>query len=80
MTGLSAEAADAWLRAASLHRSLGSTHAEGRSLAWLTRACIPIGRNAEAEKASVDAIAVLEPKGPSPSSRSRTRRRRTFGC
>ena len=30
VTGLSAEAADAWLRAASLHRSLGSTHAEGR--------------------------------------------------
>jgi DNA-binding CsgD family transcriptional regulator/tetratricopeptide (TPR) repeat protein len=66
LTGRSAEAADAWQRAAALHRSLGDPLAEGASLAWLTRACIPIGRNEEAEQASLAAIAVLEPAGPCP--------------
>ncbi len=66
LTGLSEEAADAWQQAAALHRSLGDALAEGTSLAWLTRACIPIGRNREAEEASREAIAVLEPGGPGP--------------
>ena len=66
LTGLSEEAADAWQHAAALHRSLGDPLAEGTSLAWLTRACIPVGRNREAEEASLAAIAVLEPAGPGP--------------
>ena len=66
LTGLSAEAADAWQEAAGLYRAVGDRLAEGRSLAWLTRACIPIGRNAEAETASRAAIEVLESVEPGP--------------
>lgn len=66
LTGLSAEAADAWHEAAGLYRATGEPLAEGRCLAWLTRACIPIGRNAEAETASRAAIEVLESVEPGP--------------
>ena len=66
LTGLSAEAADAWQEAIELHRTVGDRLAEGRSLAWLTRACIPLGRNAEAEAASREAIVVLESVEPGP--------------
>ena len=65
LTGLASEAADAWGEAAALHRSLGDRPAEGGSLAWLARACIPAGRNADAEEASRASIAVLEPLPPS---------------
>jgi DNA-binding CsgD family transcriptional regulator len=60
LTGLSADAATAWVEAAALYRSLGDALGEGSSLAWLTRAYVPIGRNEEAEEASRAAIAVLE--------------------
>ncbi len=66
LTGLAAEAADAWAEAAALHRACGNVLAEGRSLVWLTRACVPAGRNAEAETASLEAIGVLEGLGPTP--------------
>jgi len=66
LTGLSAEAAEAWREASALYRSLGDRLGEGHSLAWLTRACVPIGRNAEAEEASRAAIEILESLGPSP--------------
>jgi DNA-binding CsgD family transcriptional regulator len=66
LTGLSAEAAGAWREAAALYRSLGDRLGEGISLAWLTRACVPIGDNAAAEEASQAAIEVLESLGPSP--------------
>ena len=66
LTGLSAEAADAWQEAAELYRSAGDVLAEGRTLAWLIRAWIPIGRNAEAETASRAAIEVLESAEPGP--------------
>jgi DNA-binding CsgD family transcriptional regulator len=65
LTGLASEAAEAWTEAAALHRSRGDRLAEGGSLAWLTRACIPAGRNADAEEASRASIAVLEPLPPS---------------
>ena len=65
LTGLASEAADAWTEAAALHRSRGDRLAEGGSLAWLTRACIPAGRNADAEEASRASIAVLESLPPS---------------
>ena len=65
LTGLSAEAARAWREAAALYRSLGDRLGEGLSLTWLTRACVPIGQNDEAEEASRAAIEVLEPAGPS---------------
>ena len=64
LTGLSAEAAAAWAEAASLYRSLGDALHEGAALAWLTRAYVPIGRNAEAEEASRAAITVLETVAP----------------
>jgi DNA-binding CsgD family transcriptional regulator len=66
LTGLSEEAAGAWERAVELYRAAGDRRAEGRSLAWLTRACIPIGRNAEAEAASRAAVEVLETLEPGP--------------
>jgi DNA-binding CsgD family transcriptional regulator len=66
LTGLAAEAADAWTEAARLHREGGDMLAEGRSLVWLTRACVPAGRNAEAEAASRAAITVLEALEPTP--------------
>jgi DNA-binding CsgD family transcriptional regulator len=66
LTGLSAEAAAAWQEAIELYRTVGDRPAEGRSLAWLTRACIPLGRNAEAESASREAIVVLESVEPGP--------------
>jgi tetratricopeptide (TPR) repeat protein len=66
LTGLSEEAADAWKQAVTLYRAAGDRRAEGRSLAWLTRACIPIGRNAEAETASRAAVDVLETVEPGP--------------
>ena len=66
LTGLSAEAADAWQEAIELYRAVGDRVAEGRGLAWLTRACVPIGRNAEAEAASRSAIEVLESIEPGP--------------
>jgi DNA-binding CsgD family transcriptional regulator len=66
LTGLSAEAAGAWREAAALYRSLGDRLGEGISLAWLTRACVPIGDNAAAEEASQAAIEVLGSLGPSP--------------
>jgi DNA-binding CsgD family transcriptional regulator len=66
LTGLSAAAAAAWREAASLYRSLGDRLGEGVCLAWLIRACVPIGRNAEAEEASRAAIELLESVGPSP--------------
>ena len=66
LTGLSREAADAWREAAALYRSLGDRLGEGLALAWLTRACVPIGDNAGAEEASRMAIEVLEPAGPGP--------------
>jgi DNA-binding CsgD family transcriptional regulator len=66
LTGLAADAADAWQEAAELHRGLGEPLAEGQSLSWLTRACIPIGRNADAEAASRSAIEVLESVAPGP--------------
>ena len=66
LTGLSAEAADAWQGAIELYRAVGDRVAEGRSLAWLTRACVPIGRNAEAEAASRAAIELLESVEPGP--------------
>ena len=64
LTGLASEAADAWAEAAALHREGGDRLAEGRSLVWLTRACVPAGRNAEAEAASRAAIGVLESLDP----------------
>src|SRR6185436_7873414 len=66
LTGRYADAADAWREAAELHRGLGDRVAEGRSLSALTRACIPIGRNSEAEAASRSAIDVLESMEPGP--------------
>ncbi len=66
LTGLAAEAADAWAEAAPLHRESGERLAEGLSLVWLARACVPAGRNAEAEAASRAAIRVLEALEPSP--------------
>jgi len=66
LTGRYADAADAWREAAELHRGLGDRLAEGRSLSSLTRACIPIGRNADAEAASRSAIEVLESLEPGP--------------
>ena len=66
LTGLSAEAADAWQEAVGLYRTVGDPVAEGHCLAWLTRACIPVGRNAEAETASRAAIEVLESVEPGP--------------
>jgi DNA-binding CsgD family transcriptional regulator len=66
LTGLASDAADAWTEAASLYRATGDRRGEGRSLAWLTRACVPAGRNAEAEAASRAAIAVLESLSPGP--------------
>jgi DNA-binding CsgD family transcriptional regulator/tetratricopeptide (TPR) repeat protein len=66
LTGRYADAADAWREAAELHRGLGDRLAEGRSLSALTRACIPIGRNADAEAASREAIDVLESAEPGP--------------
>jgi len=65
LTGLASEAADAWTEAAALHRARGDRLAEGGSLAWLTRACIPAGRNADAEEASRASIGVLESLPPS---------------
>jgi DNA-binding CsgD family transcriptional regulator/tetratricopeptide (TPR) repeat protein len=64
LTGLSAEAAEAWEEASDLHRALGDRVAAGRSLSWLTRALIPVGRNADAERASSEAIEELESVEP----------------
>jgi DNA-binding CsgD family transcriptional regulator/tetratricopeptide (TPR) repeat protein len=64
LTGLSAEAAEAWAEASDLHRALGDRVAAGRSLSWLTRALIPVGRNADAERASIEAIEELESVEP----------------
>ncbi len=64
LTGLSAEAAEAWEEASDLHRALGDRVAAGRSLSWLTRALIPVGRNADAERASREAIEELQSVEP----------------
>ena len=64
LTGLSAEAAEAWQEASDLHRALGDRVAAGRSLSWLTRALIPVGRNADAERASREAIEELQSVEP----------------
>jgi DNA-binding CsgD family transcriptional regulator/tetratricopeptide (TPR) repeat protein len=64
LTGLSAEAAEAWEEASDLHRARGDRVAAGRSLSWLTRAFIPVGRNADAETASREAIDELESVEP----------------
>jgi DNA-binding CsgD family transcriptional regulator/tetratricopeptide (TPR) repeat protein len=66
LTGRYGDAADAWREAADLHCSGGDLLAQGRSLSSLTRACIPIGRNDEAEAVSRSAIAVLESMEPGP--------------
>jgi len=66
LTGQASEAADAWEEAAALYRESGDGVSEGRALGWLARACIPAGRNAEAEAASRGAIDVLESLEPSP--------------
>ena len=66
LTGRYADAADAWREAAELHRARGDRIAESRSLSALTRACIPIGRNSDAEAASRSAIDVLESREPGP--------------
>ena len=65
LTGRSADAADAWGEAASLFGIAGDHLGQGRCLAWLPRAFIGVGRNAEAEAASRSAIDVLEPLGRS---------------
>ena len=66
LTGRSDDAAEAWLEAAGLYRSVGDPLHEGVALAWMTRALIPIGRNAEAEAVSRSAIEILEAIGPGP--------------
>jgi DNA-binding CsgD family transcriptional regulator/tetratricopeptide (TPR) repeat protein len=66
LTGRYADAAEAWREAAELHGRVGDRVAQGRSLSALTRACIPIGRNADAEAASRSAIDVLESLAPGP--------------
>ena len=66
LTGLASEAAEAWTEAAALYRGSGDRRSEGRCLVWLTRACVPAGRNADAEAASRSAIAVLESLEPGP--------------
>jgi DNA-binding CsgD family transcriptional regulator/tetratricopeptide (TPR) repeat protein len=66
LTGRSDEAAAVWREAAGLYRAVGDRRREGVALAWLTRALVPIGRNAEAELASREAIGVLEEVGPGP--------------
>jgi DNA-binding CsgD family transcriptional regulator len=66
LTGLASEAADAWTEAAALYRVSGDRRSEARCLVWLTRACVPAGRNAAAETASLSAIALLESIEPGP--------------
>ncbi len=66
LTGEAEAAVVAWEESASLFRASGDRSREAQSLTWLTRACIPAGRNAEAEAASMSAIEILESIEPGP--------------
>lgn len=66
VTGRHEEAARAYLDAIELHRALGDTLQEGELLARLPTTYVSLGRNAEAEEASLRAIELLERLPPGP--------------
>ena len=66
VTGRHAEAIEAYVEAIEHHRALGDTLREGELLATLPTTYIALGRNAEAEAASLRAIELLEQLPPGP--------------
>jgi DNA-binding CsgD family transcriptional regulator len=60
------EAAEELQRALRCHRELGDRRAEGDALRTLSNILWCPGRAGEAERAGLDAVAVLEPLGPGP--------------
>lgn len=64
LTGLYAEAVEARREAWELYRALGDRVREGSTLSRLTIAYLRLGRNAEAEEASREAIRLLEALPP----------------
>ncbi|MGH3072604.1 MAG: ATP-binding protein, partial [Gaiellaceae bacterium] len=60
VTGRHAEAGDAYLEALAHHRAGGDTLNEGRLLSVIPTTYISVGRNAEAEEASLRSIELLE--------------------
>ena len=80
VTGLYEESVDARLSALGLYRELGDQLRIGETLSRLTNAYTRLGRNQEAEEASLESIRILESCRRAESSPGRTPCRPTPAC